>query len=469
MNDTLDALKNPLQYQNRLRFPRDLERAYRQDYASRAMILQRYFIAFGFILYGLFGILDYYAMPRTHEVAWLLRAILEPFAIVLFWVTYKESFRQKLYWLGNLWLLAMNITILIMIATAQQSELAFTFYPIGLMLVLICGYVATGHLWYATAQGWLAVVGYMLVGSLDQRMLAAPSTSLKFFTLNFFIVSINIIGMVLGYILERTNRIAFLQRLLISQQNREAEELRAESERLLLNVLPASIAERLKRGEEVADYFDQASILFADIANFAQYAADRSPTEVVALLNQIFSAFDQLTEKHQLEKIKTIGDAYMVVSGLPTPRPDHLEALVEMALEMQTVMETFRHNGLFDLKIRIGINSGPVIAGIIGYKRFSYDLWGDTVNVASRMESFGVLDKIQVTSEVYDRLKDRYHFTKRGPVQVKGKGEMTLYLLMGPKTNSGYQRRTYEWNGLELRQELLSGSDSLQDLPSRSH
>ena len=215
MNDTRYALENLLQYQNHLRFPRDLERAYRDDYASRAIKMHRLFIAFGFILYGLFGILDYYAMPRTHEVAWTLRAVLEPFAALLFWATYKQSFQQKMYWLSNLWMLAMNITILAMIATAQQSEVAFSFYPIGLMLVLICGYVSSGHLWYATAQGWLAVIGYMLVGILDQRMLATPSTWLNFFTLNFFIVGLNIIGMVLGYVLERTNRLAFLQRLVI--------------------------------------------------------------------------------------------------------------------------------------------------------------------------------------------------------------------------------------------------------------
>jgi hypothetical protein len=154
MNDALYSLKNPLQYQKHLQFPRELERAYREDYASRAIIMQRHFIAFGFTLYGLFGILDYFAMPRSHEVAWLLRAIIEPFAVILFWATYKPSFQQKMYWLSNLWLLAMNIMILTMIATAQESELAFTFYPIGLMLVLICGYVASGHLWYATTQGW---------------------------------------------------------------------------------------------------------------------------------------------------------------------------------------------------------------------------------------------------------------------------------------------------------------------------
>ena len=431
MNSGLYYLNDPLQYQKHLRFPDNLEQAYRQDLASRSILMQRYFIAFGFFLYGLFSILDYYAMPRTHQTAWILRALLEPIVVVLFLATYKQSCQQKMHWMINLWMLGMNATILVMIAVAQQSELAFTFYPIGLILVLVCGFVASGHLGYATAQGGLATIGYILVGIFEQRMLMGSSSLLKFFTLNFFIIGANAVGMMFGYTLERTNRLAFLQRLVIEKQNIEAGELRAESERLLLNVLPATVAERLKRGETVADYYEHAAILFADIENFTPFSANKTPSEVVDLLNQIFSAFDQLTEKHGLEKIKTVGDAYMVVSGLPAPRSDYLEALVEMAFEMQDVMRTFHHEKLCDFNLRIGINVGPVVAGIIGYKKFSYDLWGDTVNVASRMEAFGLPGKIQVTEEVYQQLKHQYLFEKRGTISVKGKGEMAVYFLNG--------------------------------------
>lgn len=434
MNNTPYALGNPLQYQNHLSFPRKLERAYREDHASRVIKIQRHFIAFGFILYGLFGILDYFAMPQTYQAAWLLRALAEPFAIGLFVASFYRFFQAKMYWLMNLWMLVMNLTILVMIAVSQPDELAFTFYAIGLMLVMISGYISSGHLWYSSIQGWLAIAGYIYVGIVHQRTLADSQTTLQFFTISFFLVGLNIVGMMLGYGLERTNRLAFLQRLVIERQHKEAEDLRAESERLLLNVLPVSVAERLKRGEAVADHFNEASILFADIADFTPYSANRTPAEVVSLLNQIFSAFDELTEEYKLEKIKTIGDAYMVVSGLPTPRPDHLESLVEMGLEMQKVMQNFQRNGLCTFKLRIGINTGPVIAGIIGYKKFSYDLWGDTVNVASRMEAFGVPDRIQVTEEVYNRLRDRYRFTRRGPIQVKGKGAMIVYLLTEPRT-----------------------------------
>ena len=442
MNDIWYSLDNPLQYQNHLRFPRDLERAYREDYASRAITIQRLFIVFSFVVYGLFGILDYFAMPETHQAAWVLRALAEPFAIILFVGSFYRFFQIRMCWLINLWMLIMNLSILVMITISQSGEVAFTFYPIGLMLVLISGYVSSGHLWYSSLQGWLAIVGYIFVGIVHHQMLAASQTALQFFTINFFLVGLNIVGMMLGYGLERINRLTFLQRLVIERQHKETKELRMESERLLLNVLPVSVAERLKRGEVVADYFDQVSILFADLEGFTPYSAGKTPSEVVKILNQIFSAFDKLTEQYGLEKIKTIGDAYMVVSGVPTPQPDHLEVLASMALDMQAIMERFHLNGFFDFRLRIGINTGPVVAGIIGFKKFSYDLWGDTVNVASRMESFGIPGEIQVTKDVYRLLKQKYSFQKRGCINIKGKGEMFVYLLKGRKDI--YQNKIFE-------------------------
>ena len=224
----------------------------------------------------------------------------------------------------------------------------------------------------------------------------------------------------------RTSRLSYLQRLVIQREHQE-------SDRLLLNVLPAPVAARLKRGEVVADHFDQVGILFADLHGFTPYSARKRPADVLRVLNQVFSAFDALTERYGLEKIKTLGDAYMVVSGLPSPRADYLEALADMALEMHAIMEGFHRSGLCNLQLRIGIHTGPVVAGIIGFKKFSYDLWGDTVNVASRMESFGVPGSVQVTRQVYHLQKTRYRFERRGRISVKGKGEMLVYLLTGCK------------------------------------
>jgi class 3 adenylate cyclase len=222
---------------------------------------------------------------------------------------------------------------------------------------------------------------------------------------------------------------------------RQLKEEQEKSERLLLNILPKPIAERLKQGERtIADNFAQVTVMFADIVGFSQLSAHLSPAELVEFLNEIFSKFDQLADHYGLEKIKTIGDAYMVVGGLPTPRPDHAEAIAQMALDMLVDIKQFRTKYGESVRMRIGIGTGPVEAGVIGTKKFSYDLWGDTVNMASRMESHGIPDCVQVTETTYECLKDRFLFEKRGAIQVKGKGEMVTYLLVG-KSEEGKVKR----------------------------
>ncbi len=226
-------------------------------------------------------------------------------------------------------------------------------------------------------------------------------------------------------------RLRQLERGYLSQLQAEQEK----SERLLLNILPGPIAERLKAGEStIADHFPAVTVLFADIEGFTKMAAQVSPVELVKSLNEIFSAFDRLAEKHRLEKIKTIGDAYMVVGGLPTPREDHAEAMAAMALDMQSEVGHYNAAHGSRLKIRIGMHSGPVVAGVIGQKKFNYDLWGDTVNTASRMEVFGQAGQIQTTETTYQLLKDNFTFSKRGKIDVKGKGEMVAYLLTGKRS-----------------------------------
>jgi class 3 adenylate cyclase len=214
---------------------------------------------------------------------------------------------------------------------------------------------------------------------------------------------------------------------------------RDRAERLLLNVLPEAIANRLKLGQAtIADSFAEVTVLFADIVDFTSLSARISAEQLVQMLNQVFSAFDQLAEKHGLEKIKTIGDAYMIVSGLNGANPNRAEAVAEMALDMQTELRRMSEITGIDLKVRIGMDTGPVVAGVIGTKKFIYDLWGDTVNTASRMESQGLAGRIQVTQRLYERLMGKYQFEERGVIQVKGKGEMTAYLLDGhdPLENS---------------------------------
>ena len=235
--------------------------------------------------------------------------------------------------------------------------------------------------------------------------------------------------------------IVFTLLALFAKQREEAlEALRIEqvkADNLLLNILPRSIADRLKDDtQRIADQFSSASILFADVADFTPWSERRPPAEVVGMLDHLFSHFDDLAERYGLEKIKTIGDCYMVAAGVPTPRPDHARAMVLMAIDMLEVMRSSDDVSHFGLELRIGINSGPVVAGVIGRKRFLYDLWGDAVNTASRMESQGTPGRIQITRATYELIKDAFDCEPRGAITVKGKGEMDVWYVLGRRATA---------------------------------
>jgi adenylate cyclase len=237
-------------------------------------------------------------------------------------------------------------------------------------------------------------------------------SSLAFFALRFFMV-------------ERDKARAALERE------------QARSEALLLNILPPPIAERLKAGHQtIADGYAEATILFADLVGFTHLATTVTPEQLVEMLNRLFSRFDELSGLYGVEKIKTIGDAYMACAGVPIARRDHAEAIAEMALAMRDAVDA--HNREFHsmLQIRIGINTGPVVAGVIGLKKFIYDLWGDTVNLASRMESQGIPNHIQVSAATWECLHDRYEFEPRGAIEVKGMGHILTYFLKGRKNDA---------------------------------
>jgi guanylate cyclase len=288
------------------------------------------------------------------------------------------------------------------------------------LLSPLCALVFLGT---RAAIAWFAGFA-LLVLALGARDIAAGADAQAVLLLceNMLIVSCLAFIALRFFIVERDRAQAALER----EQER--------SERLLLNILPAPIAERLKAGHKtLADGYAEATILFADLVGFTRMSATVRPERLVEVLNALFSRFDQLSERYGVEKIKTIGDAYMVCAGLPVPRPDHAEAIADMALGMRGALE--EHNREFgsELKIRIGINTGPVVAGVIGLKKFIYDLWGDTVNLASRMESHGVPDGIQVSAATWARLRERYDFVARGPLEVKGIGQVQAYLLIGTK------------------------------------
>jgi guanylate cyclase len=229
--------------------------------------------------------------------------------------------------------------------------------------------------------------------------------------------------------------IFFLLLAVFARQRRAAlaalREEQAKAENLLLNILPRSIADKLKdETQPIADHFGSASILFADVADFTPWSERLPPAEVVGYLDHLFSHFDELAEQHGVEKIKTIGDCYMAAAGVPTLRLDHARALALMALDMLEAMREHEVFGHLGLELRVGINSGPVVAGVIGRKRFLYDLWGDAVNTASRMESHGTPGRIQITRATYELLEDEFECEPRGTIDVKGKGEIEVWYLI---------------------------------------
>jgi class 3 adenylate cyclase len=288
--------------------------------------------------------------------------------------------------------------------------------------------VALATAWAAGYRGWaLAVVAWFGLSPLVFVTVTHElSPQVRTQLLNGVVSDLALLTAVLllGEAVRTRRALDREHRLLLTEQER--------SERLLLNVLPGPIADRLKQGEEViADDFPEVTVLFADLVDFTRRSRETTPERVVQVLDDLFSALDTLAERYQLEKIKTVGDAYMVVGGLPEPRPDHAQAVADMALAVREEVARHLDPAGEPLAVRIGIDTGPVVAGVIGRRKFSYDLWGDTVNTASRMESNGVPGCIQVTERTYRRLRDGFRLERRGPIQVKGKGEMTTWFLVG--------------------------------------
>jgi class 3 adenylate cyclase len=312
------------------------------------------------------------------------------------------------------WPLAVLLASAATLQAYNQLANPGLFAAVPLSVALATAWAAGHRGWALAVAAWFAGTPIVYFALVDQTLPpdALPNVGLLAAVL------------LLGEAVRNRRALDREHRLLLAEQER--------SERLLLNVLPAPIAARLKQGDGViADEFPEVTVLFADIVDFTVRSQQSTPEQVVQVLNDLFSAFDELARQRGLEKIKTIGDAYMVVGGLPEPRPDHAEAVAGMALAMREEVARRDDPGGRPLAVRIGIDTGPVVAGVIGRSRFSYDLWGDTVNTASRMESHGVTGCIQVTARTHDRLRDGFRFRRRGPIPVKGKGEIVTYFLVG--------------------------------------
>jgi adenylate cyclase len=283
------------------------------------------------------------------------------------------------------------------------------------------------------APWFLAFVGLVAVSAAIDPALAAGAPDIPdgvvvaFFALNFLGVATTVYALLQYFVRARELALAELAR-----EHRALEHEQAKSERLLLNVLPEPVAARLKNEDGViADAFAGVTVVFADIVGFTPLSERLPAADVVALLDRVFAGWDALAAHHGVEKIKTIGDAYMAAGGIPSPRADHAEAIADFALAMRPEMARCLEGTGSALEVRIGIDTGPVVAGVIGRAKFIYDLWGDSVNTASRMESHAEPGTIQVTQRAYEHLRERYDFRPRGTIEVKGKGPMTTYLLLG--------------------------------------
>lgn len=284
-----------------------------------------------------------------------------------------------------------------------------------LIVVSLAVYFVGGRRTGAAALG-LAMTALTIVVIFEERFAASPLIIPTWLMLTYNFLTVSSV-LLMSYVW-----VDFLLSALVIAR-RQADDL-------LLNILPRATAGRLKAGEaNIADSYDAVTVLFADIVDFTTMSANANPIEVVGKLNEVFSDFDELAARHGLEKIKTIGDAYMVAGGLPEKRPDHVEAVAAFAVDMLEVVGRHQSWTGEPICLRVGINTGPIVAGVIGRKKFIYDVWGDAVNVASRMESNGLANQIQVTAAVKAQLDGRYTFEERAPIQVKGKGLMVTYLM----------------------------------------
>lgn len=314
-------------------------------------------------------------------------------------------------------------------ALAQMQQQAFDLVLLDIMMPEMNGYQVLEHL---KADDVLRHIPVIMISALDDMESVVRCIELGAEDYLFKPFNPTLLKARIGACLEK-KRLRDQEQAVLKRLQAEQEK----SERLLLNILPKPIADQLKQEQRIiADNFADVTVLFADIVNFTALSAELAPRELVELLNLIFSAFDGIAAYHGLEKIKTIGDAYLVVGGLPMPRSDHAEAVAQMAIDMQSILTDLSPTLLpsdspyAPLQMRIGINTGPVGAGVIGTTKFAYDLWGDTVNTASRMETTGLPGRIQVTEETYSRLRDRYPFEARGAIEIKGKGQMMTYFLL---------------------------------------
>jgi class 3 adenylate cyclase len=403
----------------------------RESFALTIQPFRRFAVSLSAGIFLAYGVHDYFVMPAALvRQAWVLRyALAFPMLAVVIPLVWTGAFLRWHHPAMLLFGLTLNAVVLSLGAMVggEVGALQTSYAP----LILVLGpFIVRLDVAYETAFAVLTVVLYNTIA----LWLGHPSV-VESISINMALVSMGLMGALVARQMEAQAREVFLQRRTIREQLVALDAEKRKSEALLLNVLPAAIAERLKSEHRpIADGFQDVSVLFADIVGFTRLSERLTPQELVQRLNELFSAFDDLLDRLRLEKIKTIGDAYMVVGGLNGGK-DHALALSELALDMLARIRELSSSRGEDFSVRIGIHSGPVVGGVIGKKKFIYDVWGDTVNVASRMESTGIPGTVQISQATYVRVRNMYTFEERGEIDVKGKGPMRTWLIRDRRTD----------------------------------
>jgi adenylate cyclase len=357
----------------------------------------------------------------TEPQLWYITLINFVSAVIYAMIPFLHRFGELVAPLTLIFTSYLNLTV-VCLNIGTGSGLQFYFLVAATVVVLVLG---TDHI---VLTSILVGIGAAIVIALQYLVPADTGLQPQWALTSGFVVSIiSACVMIVATVWYALHEIARAETAMEQEYER--------SERLLVNILPSTIAERLKDPSTriIADRYADASILFADIAGYTERASETTPADLVLFLNQLYTDFDRLVERHGLEKIKTSGDCYIVVSGVPEPRPDHLEALACLALNMAEAVDGLIDTRGHPVPMRIGLGVGPVVAGVVGSRRFFYDVWGDAVNVAARMESTGVEGKIQVPEAAYERLKHDFVLEERGEVAVKGKGVMRTWFLLAQK------------------------------------
>ena len=395
---------------------RELESAFRKDYDLASLGRLRVAGALAITLYAAFGYLDVRAVDGRFWPLWIIRIVIVVYfgALIALSYTRLTEYLQQLGLCVAVVVAAGGLDVMNILPGVPSD---YTYSGTMLILIFLCTFARVR---FTMVLPTLAVV--IVAYEASEAVRGVSELTLTFN--NFFLLAFVIIGLASCHALESLYRDGYRREIALAEE-------RARSDALLHNILPEEVAARLRATPgTIADAAEHVTVLFADVVGFTPLASRVTPAELVAMLDQLFTVIDELCARHGVEKIKTIGDAYMAVAGVPREVPDHAAVIAELALEIRALATEDAGAWPRGLQVRIGICSGPVVAGVIGRHKFSYDLWGDTVNTAARMESHGTPGEIQVAESTRDLLGDRYRFTDPVVVDVKGKGPMTTYLLI---------------------------------------